>query len=276
VIRIVTDSACDLPEHLIEQHRITVVPLTIRFGPEEFADREELTNERFWERLTTGEVTPETAAPSVGRFESAFRRLAEEGASGILTICISSEVSATHQSAVLAADAFESVPVRVIDSRLVSAALGLAVIEASEAAADGGTIETVAAAAKEASAATRLLAALDTLEYLRRGGRIGSAAAFFGGLLDVKPLISFTDGVVTAAGRVRTHRKAVDAVVQHVAEVADGIASLGVIHSDPPDLDAFVGKVTAVTGREPILSRLGPTVGTHVGPGAVGVVYRLA
>ncbi len=276
MIRIVTDSACDLPEHLIEQHRITVVPLTIRFGPEEFADREELTNERFWERLTTGEVTPETAAPSVGRFESAFRRLAEEGASGILTICISSEVSATHQSAVLAADAFESVPVRVIDSRLVSAALGLAVIEASEAAADGGTIETVAAAAKEASAATRLLAALDTLEYLRRGGRIGSAAAFFGGLLDVKPLISFTDGVVTAAGRVRTHRKAVDAVVQHVAEVADGIASLGVIHSDPPDLDAFVGKVTAVTGREPILSRLGPTVGTHVGPGAVGVVYRLA
>jgi DegV family protein with EDD domain len=275
VIRIVTDSSCDLPERLIEQHRIAVVPLTIRFGPEEFVDREELTNKDFWERLTTGVATPETAAPSVGRFDSVFRRLAEEGASGIVTICISSEISATHQSAVLAAEAFDAVPVRVIDSRLVSAALGLAVIEASEAAARAATIDGVAVAAEDACAATRLFATLDTLEYLQRGGRIGSAAAFFGGLLDLKPLISFTDGAVAAAGRVRTRRKAVGAVVEHLAEVAGNITALGVIHSDPPDLDSFVERVTAVAGREPIMSRLGPVVGTHAGPGAAGVVYRL-
>ncbi len=275
MIRIVTDSSCDLPERLIEQHRIAVVPLTIRFGPEEFVDREELTNKDFWERLTTGVATPETAAPSVGRFDSVFRRLAEEGASGIVTICISSEISATHQSAVLAAEAFDAVPVRVIDSRLVSAALGLAVIEASEAAARAATIDGVAVAAEDACAATRLFATLDTLEYLQRGGRIGSAAAFFGGLLDLKPLISFTDGAVAAAGRVRTRRKAVGAVVEHLAEVAGNITALGVIHSDPPDLDSFVERVTAVAGREPIMSRLGPVVGTHAGPGAAGVVYRL-
>ncbi len=275
MIRIVTDSSCDLPERLIEQHRIAVVPLTIRFGPEEFVDREELTNKDFWERLTTGVATPETAAPSVGRFDSVFRRLAEEGASGIVTICISSEISATHQSAVLAAEAFDAVPVRVIDSRLVSAALGLAVIEASEAAARAATIDGVAVAAEDACAATRLFATLDTLEYLQRGGRIGSAAAFFGGLLDLKPLISFTDGAVAAAGRVRTRRKAVGAVVEHLAEVAGNITALGVIHSDPPDLDSFVERVTAGAGREPIMSRLGPVVGTHAGPGAAGVVYRL-
>jgi DegV family protein with EDD domain len=276
MIRIVTDSSCDLPEDLLEEHRITVVPLTIRFGTEDLVDREELTVDQFWERLLSGDELPETAAPSVGRFQEAFRRLSTEGADGIVVVCISSGISATHQSAVLAAEEFRGgVPIRVVDSELVSAALGLVVIEAAETAARGVPIDDVEAAAVNAARATNLYATLNTLEYLKRGGRIGSAAAFFGNLLDVKPLITFKDGVVEAAGRVRTRRKALAAVIDHVKNLGEQIERLGVIHSDPEDLSEFLSMLDEVHPGEPLAARLGPVVGTHAGPGVAGVVYRL-
>lgn len=276
MIRIVTDSSCDLPEEIIERHRITVVPLTIRFGDEEFVDREELSKDQFWERLVGGEVTPETAAPSVGRFQEAYRRLSDEGADGVLVVCISSKISATHQAAVLAAEQYPGgIPIRVIDSALVSAALGLVVIEAAQAAETGATIDAVEAIAREAAAATNLYATLDTLEFLRRGGRIGSAQAFFGNLLDVKPIISFHDGAVEAAGRVRTRKKALAAVVEHAAGLGDRIRTLAVIHSDATDLAEFEAALDEVWTGDRFVARIGPVVGTHAGPGVVGFVYRL-
>jgi len=276
VIRIVTDSSCDLPEDVLERHRIAVVPLTIRFGTEEFVDREQLSKDEFWRRLTEGDVLPQTAAPSVGRFQEAFHRLSNEGADGVVVICISSRISATHQSAVLAAEQFPGgVPVRVIDSGLVSAALGLVAIEAAELAATGVGVDAVEQTAREAAASTNLFATLDTLEFLKRGGRIGSAQAFFGNLLDIKPIISFKDGAVEAAGRVRTRRKALAAVVDHVAGLGDRIRRFGVIHSDPADLDEFLASLRSVRDEDPLVARLGPVVGTHAGPGVAGVVYRL-
>lgn len=274
MIRIVTDSSCDLPDELVARHRITVVPLTIRFGDEDLVDREELTVDRFWDRLTTGEVTPETAAPSIGRFHQAYGALSDAGADGIVAVMISSGISATHQSAALAADQLVSgIPVRVVDSRLVSGALGLCVLAAAESAEAGGTIDEVEAAAVEASRAINLFATLDTLEYLKRGGRIGGAAAFFGGLLDVKPLITFDDGVVHPGGRVRTRRKAVEAILDHLDAIG-GEAIVGVIHSDPDDLDDFVERLADHGVEDPPMFRLGPVVGTHAGPGVVGIVYR--
>ena len=276
MIRIVTDSSCDLPDEIIERHRITVVPLTIRFGDEEFVDREQLTKDEFWTRLTTGEVTPETAAPSVGRFQEAFRRLSDEGADGVVVVCISSKISATYQAAVLAATQYPGgIPIRVIDSSLVSAALGLVVIEAAEAAEAGGTIDEVEQAAVAAAGATNLHATLDTLEFLRRGGRIGSAQAFFGNLLDVKPIIAFQDGAVEAAGRVRTRKKALAAVIAHTAGLAPRIRRLAVVQSDAGDLDEFLTALDTVWSGERFVARIGPVVGTHAGPGVVGVVYRL-
>ena len=273
MIRIVTDSSCDLPESVIADHRITIVPLTIRFGEEGFVDREELSVDEFWERLTTGEVTPETAAPSVGRFQDAYKALSDEGADGIVAVMISSGISATHQSAAIAAEQLVSgIPVRVVDSRLVSGALGMAVVAAAEAAEAGGTIAEVEAAVLDAAADTNLFAALDTLEYLKRGGRIGGAAAFFGNLLDVKPIITFDDGVVHPGGRVRTRKKALAAILAHLDEIGD--AEVGVLHSDPEDLDAFVASLEDRGITNPPLFRLGPVVGTHAGPGVLGVVYR--
>ncbi len=277
MIRIVTDSSCDLPDELLARHRITVVPLTIRFGDEDFVDREQLTKDEFWTRLTEGAVLPETAAPSVGRFLDAFRALSNEGADGVVVVCISSKISATHQAAVLAAEQFPGgIPVRVVDSRLVSAALGLVAIEAAELAETGVTVDAVEDAARTAAASSNIYATLDTLEFLKRGGRIGAAQAFFGNLLDIKPIISFEDGAVEAAGRVRTRRKALAAVVDHIAGLGDTIRRWAVVHSDPADLDEFLAALRSVRDEEPLIARLGPVVGTHAGPGVAGVVYRLA
>ena len=277
MIRIVTDSSCDLPDELLARHRITVVPLTIRFGDEDFVDREQLTKDEFWTRLTEGAVLPETAAPSVGRFLDAFRALSNEGADGVVVVCISSKISATHQAAVLAAEQFPGgIPVRVVDSRLVSAALGLVAIEAAELAETGVTVDAVEDAARTAAASSNIYATLDTLEFLKRGGRIGAAQAFFGNLLDIKPIISFEDGAVEAAGRVRTRRKALAAVVDHIAGLGDTIRRWAVVHSDPRRSRRVFAALRSVRDEEPLIARLGPVVGTHAGPGVVGVVYRLA
>ena len=274
MIRIVTDSSCDLPDDVIAQHRIEIVPLTIRFGEEELVDREELSTEEFWRRLTTGQTLPETAAPSVGRFQQAFTRLVSAGADGIVVICISSKISATIQSATLAAEQFTAgIPLRVIDSGLVSAALGLAAIEAAQAAAAGGSIDEVEAAGRSACERGRIFATPDTLEYLRRGGRIGGAAALIGGLLDVKVLIGFEDGKVAGIGRVRSRKRALAAVLDHVRENAGSIAHLAVVHADPVELTDFLENLSQAYQGEVMLCRFGPVVGTHIGPGAIGVTY---
>lgn len=273
MIRIVTDSSCDLPDDAVAQHRIEVVPLIVRFGEEELLDREELSTEEFWRRLTTGSVLPETAAASVGRFQDAFARLHSAGADGIVAVILSSKVSATIQSATLAAEQSAGIPVRVVDSGLVSTALGLAVIEAAEIAASGASIEEVEAAARSACERGRIFATLDTLEYLRRGGRIGGAAALIGGLLDVKPLIAFEDGQVAAAGRVRSRKRALSAVLEHVAEQRGSIRRLAVVHSDPVELPEFLQRLAAIYEGEVMIARIGPAVGAHIGPGTVGVAY---
>lgn len=275
MIRIITDSGCDLPEATLADHRIEVVPLTVRFGDTDYLDRTDLTIDEFWDKLTSSGDTPQTAAPSVGQFADAYQRAADAGADGIVVMCMSSAISATHNSAALAAEAFDTIPVRVIDSRLVSGALGLAVMEAAETALAGDDLDTVAAVATSACEACRLYASLDTLEYLRRGGRIGGAAAFVGGLLDVKPIISFEDGAVAAAGRVRTRKRALDDVLDHLRGLGSPPPRLGIIHSESADLDEFAARVSAVYGAEPLMIRIGPIVGTHAGPGVIGLVYRL-
>ena len=277
MIRIVTDSSCDLPNDAIYRHHIEVVPQTVRLGEEELLDREELSTEEFWRRLTTGSVLPTSAAAPVGRFQEAFARLVSGGADGIVVVILSSKVSATFQSATLAAEQFTAgIPVRVVDSRLVSTALGLAVIEAAEAAAAGASIEEVEAAARSACGRGRIFATLATLEYLRRGGRIGGAAALIGGLLDVKPLIAFEDGQIVAAGRVRSRKRALSAILEHVAEQRGSISRLAVVHSDPVELPEFLERLTAVYEGEVMVARIGPAVGAHVGPGTVGVAYLVA
>ena len=268
MIRIVTDSSADLSPAVAEDHKIEVVPLTIRFGDEEFVDRLDLSAEAFWERLSRSDTLPGTAAPSVGAFGEAYRRMADEGADGVVAVTISQNLSGTYQSATLAAqDA--PLPVRVIDSRTASIPLGLTAIAAADASRLGADLQDVEQAVSRAR--PDLLATLDTLEYLQKGGRIGAAQAFFGGLLNVKPLITFTDGAVAAAGRVRTRRKALGALLDWLSE-QDAITRLGVVHGNAPDIDDCVYQVRErAPDTDPLVALAGPVIGTHAGPGVLGI-----
>lgn len=276
MIRVVTDSSTDLPAALADEHDIAIVPLTIRFGDQEYVDRLDLTHDRFWVELATSGHLPETAAPSAGSFQDAFELAHKDGAEGIVAVCLSAELSATYQSAVIAAERVaDRVPVRVVDSGSVTMAAGFQVLAAARAAGEGADLEGVVAAADAVRSATNVFAALDTLEFLKRGGRIGAAQAFFGGLLNVKPLITLADGAVAPAGRVRTRSKALAAIVEHVAGLGQ-VEELAVLHGAADDVAELTGMLAAHFPAERIVSaELGPVVSTHTGPGVIGVAYRL-
>jgi DegV family protein with EDD domain len=274
MIRVVTDSSSDIPQDLADQHAIEIVPLTIRFGDEEFVDRDELNTAAFWDRLVTVDALPETAAPSAGAFEECYRSLAGEGAGGILVITISSALSGTYQSAVIAAERIAGeIPVRVIDSQSVGMGLGLPVLEAAKRAREGASLDEVVRRAQQAVDGTEVVAALDTLEFLRRGGRMGSAQAFFGSLLNIKPIITLSDGVVAPLARVRTRSKAIAALEERIAALGPALESAAVFHAAAGDIDEVVDKLEQYTDGPMIVTMLGAVVGTHTGPGTVGVAY---
>jgi DegV family protein with EDD domain len=277
MIRIVTDSSSDVPHELAGKHAVEVVPLTIRFGDEEFVDRRDLTTASFWERLVLADHLPETAAPSAGLFEDTYRSLISEDATGIVVITISSELSGTYQSAVIAAERTNGeIPIRVIDSRSVGMGLGLPVLEAATLAGQGASLDEVADYAARSTASTSVVAALDTLEYLKRGGRVGSTQAFFGGLLNIKPLITLTDGVVAPLGRVRTRSQAIGALEERAAAIGPAIKAAAVFHGAAGDIDLVVERIQQHLAVPVIVSMLGPVVGTHTGPGTVGIAYLTA
>ncbi|MDH5371655.1 MAG: DegV family protein [Acidimicrobiia bacterium] len=274
MIRVVTDSSCDIPQNLAEERSIDIVPLTIRFGDDEYVDRQELTTAMFWDRLVTTDHLPETAAPSAGLFEERYETLIDDGATGIVVLTISSKLSATYQSAVIAAERISGrVPIRVIDSHSVGMGLGLPVLEAAGTASKGAPIDEVVARAGEAIAGTTVIAALDTLDYLRRGGRIGSTQAFFGSLLNIKPLITLDDGVVAPLGRVRTRSKAIAALEERIAALGPSILAAALFHGAAPDIARIVESMEGHLEIPIIETLLGAVVGTHTGPGMVGIAY---
>lgn len=272
VVRIVTDSACDLPQARADALGIEIVPLSIRFGDEEFVDRVELSNDEFWRKVATSPVLPETAAPSPGAFEERFRALAADGADGIVCINLSSRLSGTMQAAQVAAKALEGdIPVSVVDSLSVSMGLGRQCIAAQAAAATGADLETVANAAESLAPTIRLFGALDTLEHLRRGGRIGGAQAMLGSVLSIKPIIELRDGVVVEAGKVRTRSKS----LHHLADrLAAATKPTGVIvfHAQAPDIEEFLDLLEPSVPRAEIeVGAIGPVIGTHGGPRTIGL-----
>ena len=276
-IRIVTDSSCDLPASVADEHGIAIVPLTIRFGDEELVDRRDLTPSQFWDRCAASAVLPETAAPSPGQFEEAFRAAAAGGAEGVCCVNISSRLSATIQSAQAAAQAVaDTIPVRVVDSRSVTLGLGMIVLEACRKAEAGATLDEVAAAAEDAATRARVLGTLDTLENLKKGGRIGGAQALLGSLLSIKPAIEVRDGAVEPGPKQRTRSKALRFLVDSVAE-EPSIEHLAVMHGAAPDLDQLLDLLSSHVPREKIIvGDIGPVVGAHTGPRTIGVAYLVA
>jgi DegV family protein with EDD domain len=273
-VGIVTDSSCDLPDDLVQRWGIEVVPLSIRFGDEELTDREELTTAEFWARCAATSELPSTAAPSPGRFEASYRRLVERGATGILVVTISGALSATMQSAELAARAIAGVDVRIVDSRSVSLGLGSVALACAEAAGSGRDLDAVEALAGELIAATRVFAALDTLDNLRKGGRIGNAKALLATALNIKPIIEVADGIVEQHGKQRTRTKALSFLVDKVASYRGRIEHLAVLHADCSDVDAFVERLRPLTDGEIVVGQIGPVIGAHAGRGTIGVAFQ--
>ena len=273
-VRVVTDSACDLPDDLIERDGIEVVPLTIRFGKEELVDRKELSTDEFWRRLADSDVLPETSAPSAGAFEAAFRRMIADGATGIICINLSSKLSATMQSAQVAAQAVQpDCPVVVVDSLMVSMGLGSLCLTAARRAADGDSLESVVANVTDRRNRSKLYGTLDTLEFLKKGGRVGNARALLGSMLAIKPVLEVRDGEVEEAGKVRTRSKALRLLVDRVKE--GPFENLAVLHGNAPDLDELLDLLEPLTPRDEIvIGQIGPVIGTHAGPRVIGVTFQ--
>ncbi len=273
-IRLVTDSACDLPAELAEAHGIDIVPLTVRFGDEELVDRRDLSPRQFWERMAASEVLPETAAPSPGAFEEAYRRAAQDGCEGVVCVTLSAALSATFEAAQVAARAVaDAIPVRVVDSRAVTMAQGLMAVRGAEVAERGGGLEDVVAEIEGLVPRTRTFAALDTLENLKRGGRIGGAQALLGSMLSVKPVIEVADGKVEPEGRPRTRGKALQYLADKVRQ-HQPVETLAVMHGDAPDVDAMLDLLAPLHPRDRIvLGDVGAVIGTHAGPRVMGVTF---
>lgn len=272
-VRVVTDSACDLPPELCAELGIEVVPLTIRFGDAELVDRVELSTTEFWERMASTTVMPETAAPSVGAFEETFRRLADEGADGIVCVNLSSRLSATMQSAQVAAKALDGrCPVAIIDSKTASMGIGMLAMHAARRAAQGADLATITAELDDRRDRLKTYAALDTLEFLRRGGRIGGAQALLGSVLSIKPVIAIEGGTVESAGKVRTRSKALRFLVDQVKE--GSVETLCVLDAQAPDLDDFLAMLEPIVPTAEItVGKIGPVIGVHGGPRLIGITW---
>jgi DegV family protein with EDD domain len=272
-VRIVTDSSSDLTDEEVATHRIEVVPLSIRFGSEEYEDRTELTVEAFYEKLAASTVLPETAAPAPGKFEAAFRRQEAAGADAVVCINLSSDLSATMQSAQNAATGTEGLDVRVVDSRSITSGLGTQVLLAAQAAADGASADEVVALVEDLARRTHVVGALDTLDNLKKGGRIGGAQALVGSLLSIKPIVDISTGKVEEAGKARTRKKALEALRDHIAE-AGPIEHLCVTHGLAPEEAEMLDLLAPLYPREQIrVGHIGPVIGTHGGPRVMGVTW---
>ncbi len=271
MIRIVTDSTCDLPADLIAVYGITVVPLYLNFGTQGYLDGVEMSREEFYRRLPESDPLPTTAAPGIKVFREAYDDLAEQGASEVLSIHIARSLSATVDVVRLAAQETRSVKVTVLDSGQLSLGMGFQVLAAAKAAGAGETIPEILARLDDQISRTHVFAALDTLEFLRRSGRMNGIVAGLGGLLQIKPLLKMYAGTPTSE-RVRTTNGATARLIGLLEERAP-FEQVALVHTNTADRAADLALQAAphLPQQEDLLSvDITPVIGAHIGPGAVG------
>jgi DegV family protein with EDD domain len=278
-VRIVTDSTADLQPEEAKTLGITVVPLTVFFGEEAYLDTIEMDNASFYRKLQTSKELPRTSQPSLGSFQTAFTSLIEEGAEGIISVHLSSKLSGTYQSACTARDtlpeSLRKVPIEIIDSRSISAGMALALKRAAAEARQHLSLEEIKAHLVDQFVRTRIVAVLDTLEFVKRGGRIGTAEALLGNMLSFKPIISLKDGEVVPLERPRTRGKAYARVAQIIAE-SGLLQELAIAEASEEVGLQLAEALRSIYQGEISHYKLGSALGTHTGPGTVAVVTVLA
>jgi DegV family protein with EDD domain len=270
-VAIVTDSTADLPPQLAAKRSITVVPLTLNFDGQSLLDGVDIRPDEFYRRLPTASTHPTTSQPSPGRFAEAYSSLLARYES-IVSIHISEKLSGTYASARQAADMTDPKRVRVVDSEVVSMSLGLVTLVASAMAAGGAEAETIEAKVLDMRAHVQTYFSVATLEFLRRGGRIGRASALLGSVLQVKPVLCIRDGQVTPLERVRTFERALNRVVELARQVDRGHGVCVIVgHADAQADAERIGRELESISETLMIQPLGPVVGAHAGPGVVGV-----
>ena len=267
-VKVVTDSVADLPPQVVEELGITVIPLNVRFGEEVYRDGIDLTSEQFYDRLVHSKILPVTSVPTPATFAEAYDKLAEE-TDEILAIELSAKLSGTYEVALQSIGLMKrKCRVEVIDSRWAVMAQGFLVIAAVRAAQAGASLDEVVDVVRRNISRVDMRAAFDTLEYLKRGGRIGRAQALLGSMLKVNPIITLKDGVVEPAGRTRSRSKAID----HLYEFATGYSHIEEMAVEdaacPADAELLVERLSSKFPKERIYrSKTTPVIGTHTGPG---------
>ncbi len=275
-VAVVTDSAADLPPEVAVAAGITVVPLIVSFGSQSFKAGTELTTDAFWERMLAPDAPfPTTAAASPGDFQQAYQRCFDDGADAIVSVHVGSDLSGTIKSATIAAEMFPEREIHVVDSRSASMGVGLLALLATRLASEGRAAAEVAQVAQARVADVDLYVALDTLEYLKKGGRISAAQAAIGGILAVKPIITVREGKVDTADRVRTRGKARERVLELLSQVP--VESLAILYTPGADAEGFRDDLVAripggVAPADVSIEIVGASVGPHLGPGCLGAV----
>jgi len=271
-VRVITDSTADLPADIAQQLGISVVPLSVIFGDEVYKEGFDISTDQFYDKLRRSPIHPTTSAPSVGDFLAVYEPLLAE-TDEIVSVHLSAKLSATFNNACQAAEIIRErgARIEVIDSRSASFAMGLIVLAAARAAKGGGSLEQVKTIVERSRDRVRLVFALDTLEYLRRGGRIGRARALLGAVLRIKPILTLRDGEVHPEERVRTMAQALERMYQ-ICISHPRIQALAVGYSTNPSAAEGLRRrfAAARPDVEIYVARLGPVLGVHTGPGAIG------
>ena len=277
-VRVVTDSTSDLPQDLARSLDITIVPLNVHFGSEVFKDGVDLGADEFYRRLMSGAELPKTSQPSVGEFIETYQRLGSDP-DGIVSVHISSKLSGTYNAAMQAKGEVDvGGPIEVIDTYQASMGVGMVAISAAKAAREGADLEEVTRVAGQSVDRSQCISLFDTLEYLQKGGRIGKARAVVGTVLGIKPLISVRGGEVHELGKERTRSRGMARLEQVAREFAP-LQELSVMHStSPEDAQMLARNLSELLpeGKEPLIARYGPVIGTYAGPGALGLGLLLA
>ncbi|MGI5837250.1 MAG: DegV family protein [Chloroflexota bacterium] len=276
-VRVVTDSTADIDDGVAEKLGIEMIPLNVHWNGETYRDKVDITIDEFYRKLREEKGTPKTSQPSVGQFEQLYRHLMEEGAEGIVSIHISGKLSGTLNAAKTAADIVAPGRIALVDSQILAYSLGVLVTRTAALANDGAPLDECVAYAEKLVPRLRLFAAADTLEFLRRGGRLTRAQAFAGTLLSIKPLIQLVEGEIIPADRVRTKAAAIKRMAELVLNLGPLEEVAVLFADDPAPADQLYELISKARPGLPIKrGRTGAVIGAHNGPGLYGVYALLA
>ncbi len=275
-VAIVTDSSPYIPANIIQENNIHVVPLIVIWGEENFYDGVDITPVEFYERLETAKVMPSTSQPSVADFEVLFRSLHNDGYE-ILALLLSEDLSGTVSSATQAKKLLPEATIEIVNTKTLAMALGFIVLAAARAANQGASLAECKKIAIEASGKCGVIFVVDTLEFLHRGGRIGAAKRFMGSLLNVKPVLAIEGGLIVPLDSVRTQKKALERIIEIIQERTEGhkTVRLATLHANNlATAEKILAEASSrINPIEQILAEVSPVIGTHAGPGAIGLAY---